>query len=178
MPGTNPFSKFSDGTNEYEVKDAVARQDLSTHTSGNITTSQGMHGIRYYEGALAYKDGEGNFQEIQTGAGVVELTQQQYDNMSAADKNKDIIYVITDSDIVPADNSRIVNLENTVGPVNKTTTFNANGSITEMNPGGTVTTTFNSDGSITEVYAYSDGTTKTKTTSFSGSNISETVVNS
>ena len=57
----------------------------------------------------------------------------------------------------------------------KTTTFNADGSITETNSDGhTLTTTFNADGSITETFVGEK--TITKTTSFeSDGNITEVV---
>lgn len=57
----------------------------------------------------------------------------------------------------------------------KTTTFNADGSITETNSDGhTLTTTFNADGSITETFVGEK--TIAKTTSFeSDGNISEVV---
>lgn len=57
----------------------------------------------------------------------------------------------------------------------KTTTFNADGSITETNSDGhTLTTTFNEDGSITETFVGEK--TITKTTSFeSDGNITEVV---
>lgn len=200
---TNPFSKFSDGTNEFEVKDAAARRDISNHADTHILGNSGVHGLRYYQGKLAYEDGEGQYQEIQTGAGVIEVTQAQYDALSPAEKNKDVIYVITDSSVMPADNTRIEALEEIVGdtdisdvgntvtesivtlsedidsvndPKSKTTTFNQDGSITETSSDCTVSTVFNPNGSITETFTYQSGKIKVKTTTFSGSTITETVV--
>ena len=47
-----------------------------------------------------------------------------------------------------------------------TTTFNDDGSITEVGTTGTLRTVFNDDGSITEVFAGLDGATINKTTVF------------
>lgn len=52
-----------------------------------------------------------------------------------------------------------------------TTTFNANGTITEVSVDVTVNTTFNADGTITEIYSYTNGTVKTVVTSFGASNV-------
>lgn len=57
----------------------------------------------------------------------------------------------------------------------KTTTFNADGSITETNADGhTLTTTFNNDGSITETFVGEKTITKTTTFGEDGS-ISEVI---
>ena len=69
-----------------------------------------------------------------------------------------------------------VNGVEVAGPVPKTTVFNADGTISETLDNCTVTTEFNNDGSIAETYTYSSGIVKTKTTTFTGSTISETVV--
>ena len=59
--------------------------------------------------------------------------------------------------------------------VPKTTTFNANGSITEnLGTAGVKTTTFNANGSITETLV-SGGVTKTKTITFDADTVNETV---
>lgn len=52
------------------------------------------------------------------------------------------------------------------GAVDMTTTFNANGTITETSASVTTVTTFNSDGSITEVATDADNNTMTRTTEF------------
>ena len=173
------FSKFSDGNNVYNVKDAQARSNIDSHVVAAILGSTGLHGIRYYEGQLSYKDGEGNWVVIETGAGVIEVTQAEYDALPTADKQKDVIYIITDSTVMPADNSRIDVIEDVVGLKNKVTTFNADGSITENLSLETVNTVFNADGSITETRTNkSTGAVKTKTVTFSGSSISETITES
>ena len=50
--------------------------------------------------------------------------------------------------------------------VDMTTTFNANGTITETSATVTTVTTFNADGSITEVATDTNGNTMTRTTEF------------
>lgn len=68
-----------------------------------------------------------------------------------------------------------VNMMAMQGFVAKTTTFNADGSITERNSKGeTLTTTFNSDGSITEKFVGSKTITK-KTIFNADGSISETI---
>lgn len=52
-----------------------------------------------------------------------------------------------------------------------TTTFNADGSVTEENSLETVKTTFNLDGSVTERHEYKDGTVKVLKTVFSGNKV-------
>ncbi len=60
------------------------------------------------------------------------------------------------------------------GLVPKTTTFNADGTISAEGEGFTSLTTFNADGSITETYTIG-GETITKITSFNGNEIDETI---
>lgn len=94
------FQNFSDGADTYRVKDATARSSIAGHEAIKVTDSAGAHGLRYTNGILAYKDANNTWQEIKTGA-VVELTQEQYDNLSQEAKNLDIIYMITDASGVP-----------------------------------------------------------------------------
>ena len=57
-----------------------------------------------------------------------------------------------------------------------TTTFNSDGSITEVGTTGTKTTVFNADGTIDETFSNTDGVTITKRTSFNDDGtISETL---
>lgn len=85
----------------------------------------------------------------------------------------------TQIDEMNADNTaRFRNLEPYFyGFMSKTTTFNSDGSITEVySTGVTKTTTFNSDGSITETLAKNDVTLMTKVTTFNqDGSITETV---
>lgn len=63
-----------------------------------------------------------------------------------------------------------------VGIYGVTTTFNSDGSITEVYANNaTKTTTFNTDGSITEVYVSADSQTQTKTTTFNDNVITSVV---
>jgi len=117
-----------------------------------------------------------------------ELTQAQYDALEV----KPEFWIRTDA---PDDYGRIpasdVGFDNSVLGVNsisvqsafndvnfdlipKTTTFNDDGSISIEGEGFDKTVTFNADGSITEAVEI-DGVTTTKTTSFIGSSIIESV---
>ena len=104
------FQNFSDGTNTYRVKDAIGRGNLTTH-EGALISNGGIHGIRYANGVLAYKDPtSGDWSTIKTSS-VIALTQAEYDALSSDEKNKDILYVITDAYLTPYDESQITSLE-------------------------------------------------------------------
>ena len=93
----NPeFQHFKDGNVVYDVSDAVAR----SHINQLITSSAGVHDIRYFEGTLAYYDRTLDtpaWVEIETGSGgIVELTAQQFSQLTEEEKNANVIYIITD----------------------------------------------------------------------------------
>ena len=94
--GTLSYKSGNDWT-EVDAKDSTARSTISTHSGNSVNSETGSHDIRYYEGTLSYKSGN-SWNEIKTGAGVVELTQQQYNALPTSDKNSDVIYIITDAD--------------------------------------------------------------------------------
>ena len=66
----------------------------------------------------------------------------------------------------PVANSVVATKIEEIEGIDKTTTFNADGSITSSTQMCTENTVFNADGSITETKTYTDGTVKTKTTIF------------
>lgn len=61
------------------------------------------------------------------------------------------------------------------GMGNKTTTFNGDGSVTEVSPSGRMLTEFLPDGSIKETFTAADGTVTVKTTRFEGNAVYEEV---
>lgn len=91
----NPeFQHFKDGNVTYDVSDATAR----AHIESALTASGGIHGIRYYKGTLAYYDStQSEWVEIETGSGgIVELTAQEFSQLTEEEKNANVIYIITD----------------------------------------------------------------------------------
>lgn len=107
MPEVNEtkyFSTFSDGNEDYVVKDAEARSNLSTHESTIIATSTGSHGIRYIEGVLSYKDSNSEWQEIKTGGGVV-ISYEDYVALSNEEKNNGLMYFCPDAPSTVVDGS-------------------------------------------------------------------------
>ena len=93
----NPeFQHFKDGNVTYDVSEAVARG----HIEVLITAVNGIHDIRYYDGTLAYYDRTLDtpaWVEIETGSGgIVELTAQQFSQLTEEEKNANVIYIITD----------------------------------------------------------------------------------
>lgn len=63
------------------------------------------------------------------------------------------------------------------GMANNNTTFNADGSITEVSDTGTKTTVFNADGTITETFTNSDNVSIAKKTTFNADgSITEAII--
>lgn len=92
----NPFSTFSDGTTDYEVKDATSRSSITSHVAESIASANGAHGFRYYNDTFYYKSGS-SWVSVPSGAGAKVLTQSEYDALSTTEKNADVIYIISDS---------------------------------------------------------------------------------
>ena len=59
-----------------------------------IATEEGYHGFRYYNDKFAYKNGN-SWENIDT---IISLTQQEYNELSTAEKNRDVLYWITDAE--------------------------------------------------------------------------------
>lgn len=73
----------------------------------SIASEEGYHNFRYYNGAFSYKDGN-TWEDIDLGnTDYVELTQQEYDQLSTAEKMNGTLYFITDGQGQSVDNSII-----------------------------------------------------------------------
>lgn len=128
MPETKYFSKFSDGTNTYEVKDAEARAALEgkqgTLTAGtNITLNNDT--IATTAAKVTIKDWS-TATPTQTDLNqfvINKLTKQQYDDIDSPDPNQ--FYMVTDDTGITVDSSLSTSSENPVQ--NKVITTALNG---------------------------------------------------
>ena len=66
---TTAISGLNTTVEQHTTDISNTNQSLTNHTGSKINTQDGVHGIRYYNDALAYKDKNNTWQNIETGGG-------------------------------------------------------------------------------------------------------------
>lgn len=66
---TTAISGLNTTVGQHTTDISNTNQSLANHTGSKINTQDGVHGIRYYNDALAYKDENDTWQNIETGGG-------------------------------------------------------------------------------------------------------------
>lgn len=66
---TTAISGLNTTVEQHTTDISNTNQSLTNHTGSKINTQDGVHGIRYYNDALAYKDENNTWQNIETGGG-------------------------------------------------------------------------------------------------------------
>lgn len=117
--------------------------------------------------ATLFNDGE-SLQEKYDNGNIARTSQLGDLNALATKNNSNLVDALNEVNTSATNNANsIEKLSNNLnGTIDKTTTFNKDGSITETTEAYTNTTVFNDDGSITETKVFADETTITKTTTF------------
>lgn len=164
MPANNDYSPSQVGLSGAINNSADIYSDESTYSVGAVV----IYNNTLYECATAVTTAEEFDPDKWQARTFEELLARKQDkfNVGGIVKNNSL------GNIAKA----IPGLDYEVGYVGKTTTFNANGTITETYANGLVKlTTFVNDSTITEAYTY-DGVTRTKTTVFNADgSITETI---